>query len=139
MRPIHSHTGRDWSVFTPSLACVLLSALPVAISPVAGFAADGATPGRASFVNDVMPVLTKAGCNSGSCHAKAGIGQNGFRLSVLGFEPAEDYEHIVKEARGRRISVAAPSPYTRRTTPPGWRSIRTGRSTCNRWPAGPRS
>jgi len=108
MRPIHSHTGRDWSVFTPSLACVLLSALPVAISPVAGFAADGATPGRASFVNDVMPVLTKAGCNSGSCHAKAGIGQNGFRLSVLGFEPAEDYEHIVKEARGRRISVAAP-------------------------------
>ena len=62
----------------------------------------------ASFVNDVMPVLTKAGCNAGPCHAKAGLGQNGFRLSVLGFEPAEDYEHIVREARGRRISVAAP-------------------------------
>ena len=62
----------------------------------------------ASFVNDVMPVLTKAGCNAGPCHAKAGLGQNGFRLSVLGFEPAEDYEHIVHEARGRRISVAAP-------------------------------
>jgi hypothetical protein len=74
---------------------------------VAG-AADTPASARASFVNDVMPVLTKAGCNSGPCHAKAGVGQNGFRLSVLGFEPGEDYEHIVNEARGRRISVAAP-------------------------------
>jgi hypothetical protein len=83
------------------------------MAPPAGIAADpgpasGPPVTRASFVNDVMPVLTKANCNSGPCHAKAGLGQNGFRLSVLGFEPAEDYEHIVKEARGRRISVAAP-------------------------------
>jgi hypothetical protein len=62
----------------------------------------------ASFVNDVMPVLTKAGCNVGVCHAKAGTGQNGFQLSLLGFEPTDDYEHIVKESRGRRIQVAAP-------------------------------
>ncbi|AMV18805.1 DUF1549 and DUF1553 domain-containing protein [Planctomyces sp. SH-PL14] len=61
-----------------------------------------------SFVNDVMPVLTKAGCSIGFCHAKAGGGQRGFQLSLLGFEPAEDYEHLVKESRGRRI--AAPSP-----------------------------
>jgi len=82
-------------------------------SPATGVAADAAATAappaaRASFVNDVMPVLTKAGCNSGPCHAKAGVGQNGFRLSVLGFEPAEDHDHIVKEARGRRISLAAP-------------------------------
>jgi len=91
-------------------ASVTLVAL-VASAPAAGVAADGAAAppaARASFVNDVMPVLTKAGCNAGPCHAKAGLGQNGFRLSVLGFEPGEDYEHIVKEARGRRISVAAP-------------------------------
>lgn len=56
-----------------------------------------------SFVNDVMPVLTKAGCNAGVCHAKAGGGQNGFQLSLLGFEPDEDYEHIVMESRGRRL------------------------------------
>lgn len=81
-----------------------------ALAPEAGVAADAATAPLApvSFVNDVMPVLTKAGCNAGPCHAKAGLGQNGFRLSVLGFEPAEDFEHIVHEARGRRISVAAP-------------------------------
>lgn len=61
-----------------------------------------------NFVNDVVPVLTKAGCNSGECHAKAGMGQNGFELSLLGFEPEEDYEHLVKEARSRRITPAAP-------------------------------
>lgn len=61
-----------------------------------------------SFINDVAPILTKASCNSGACHAKAGTGQNGFRLSLFGFEPQEDFEHIVKEARGRRIFPAAP-------------------------------
>lgn len=61
-----------------------------------------------SFVNDVIPVLTRAGCNSGVCHAKAGGGQNGFQLSLLGFEPAEDFEHIVLGSRGRRLSFASP-------------------------------
>ncbi len=61
-----------------------------------------------SFVNDVMPVLTKAGCNSGACHAKANGGQKGFQLSMLGFDPSEDYEHLVKENRGRRLFPAAP-------------------------------
>ena len=72
--------------------------------PVPARASDRAL----SFTNDVVPVLTKAGCNSGACHAKAGGGQNGFQLSVLGFEPREDYEHLVKEGRGRRLVVAAP-------------------------------
>lgn len=61
-----------------------------------------------SFVNDVVPVLTKAGCNAGVCHAKAGGGQKGFHLSLLGFEPGEDYEHIVKENRGRRLFLSVP-------------------------------
>ncbi len=61
-----------------------------------------------SFINDVMPVLTKSGCNAGVCHAKAGGGQNGFQLSLLGFEPQEDYEHLFKENRGRRLFPAAP-------------------------------
>ncbi len=75
-----------------------------AVQDAAGLAADPAV----SFVNDVMPVLTKAGCNVGVCHAKAGGGQRGFQLSLLGFEPDEDYEHLVKEARGRRLSPGAP-------------------------------
>lgn len=61
-----------------------------------------------SFVNDIVPVLTRAGCNAGVCHAKAGGGQNGFQLSLLGFEPREDYEHLVLEGRGRRLFPADP-------------------------------
>jgi hypothetical protein len=54
------------------------------------------------FTNQVVPIFTKFGCNSGGCHGKAD-GQNGFKLSLLGFEPQEDYEYLVKEGRGRRI------------------------------------
>ena len=65
-------------------------------------------PTPISFVNDVVPLLTKAGCNAGVCHAKAGNGQNGFRLSLLGFEPKEDFDYLVKDSRGRRLSLADP-------------------------------
>ena len=61
-----------------------------------------------NFANQIVPLFTKAGCNSGGCHGKSG-GQNGFRLSLLGFEPQEDYEYLVKEGRGRRLSPAAPA------------------------------
>jgi hypothetical protein len=60
-----------------------------------------------NFANDIVPIFTKAGCNAGGCHGKAS-GQNGFKLSLLGFEPQEDYEHIVRESRGRRVFPAAP-------------------------------
>ena len=70
--------------------------------------AASSTEKPVSFVNDVIPVLTKATCNSGGCHAKAGMGQNGFQLSLLGFEPDEDFEHLVKEGQGRRVFPAAP-------------------------------
>ena len=60
-----------------------------------------------SFVSQVVPVLTKLGCNGGGCHGKAS-GQSGFKLSLLGFEPREDYERVVNEGRGRRVFPAAP-------------------------------
>ena len=60
-----------------------------------------------NFPNQIVPIFTKTGCNAGGCHGKSS-GQNGFRLSLLGFEPTEDYEHLVKEARGRRLFPAAP-------------------------------
>jgi hypothetical protein len=62
---------------------------------------------RVGFANEVVPAFTKLGCNSGGCHGKAS-GQNGFKLSLFGFESAEDYEYIVREARGRRVSPSAP-------------------------------
>jgi WD40 repeat protein len=60
-----------------------------------------------SFVRDVLPMLAKAGCMAGSCHAKPD-GQNGFKLSVFSYDPKSDFKEIVKEARGRRVFPAAP-------------------------------
>jgi hypothetical protein len=59
------------------------------------------------FATDIVPLLTKLGCNGGGCHGKA-TGQNGFKLSLLGYEPDLDYDAIVKEARGRRLFLASP-------------------------------
>jgi hypothetical protein len=55
-----------------------------------------------------MPILTSAGCNQGACHGKA-RGQNGFALSLLGFDPDFDYAAIVEQARGRRIAITSPA------------------------------
>lgn len=60
-----------------------------------------------NFPNQVVPLFTKLGCNSGGCHGKAS-GQNGFKLSLLGFEPELDYSSLVKEGRGRRLFPSAP-------------------------------
>jgi hypothetical protein len=60
-----------------------------------------------NFGNQVVPIFTKLGCNSGGCHGKL-AGQNGFRLSLLGFEPDLDYSTLVKEGRGRRLFPANP-------------------------------
>ncbi len=60
-----------------------------------------------NFANQVVPIFTKLGCNAGGCHGKAS-GQNGFKLSLLGFEPELDYMTLVKEGRGRRVFPAAP-------------------------------
>ncbi len=65
-------------------------------------------PAPIHFANQIVPIFTKNGCNGGGCHGKA-AGQNGFRLSLLGFEPEEDYEHLVREARGRRLFPADPA------------------------------
>ncbi len=59
------------------------------------------------FVNDIEPLLSRHGCNAGGCHGRAS-GQNGFKLSLFGFDTAFDYNAIVKEARGRRVFPAAP-------------------------------
>lgn len=94
----------------PLLGCQTVAVcLSVCLTQILA-AAETAEPSSAavSFVNDVVPMLTKAGCNTGVCHAKAGGGQNGFQLSLLGFEPAEDYDSLVKEGRSRRVFTPAP-------------------------------
>jgi hypothetical protein len=80
-----------------AIACLFLLAGP----------ARGA-PGRPpSFPTDILPLLSKAGCNQGACHAKQG-GRNGFQLSVLAYDPAADYEAVVRQAHGRRVDRQRP-------------------------------
>ncbi|MFT5526601.1 MAG: hypothetical protein ACI9HK_004578, partial [Pirellulaceae bacterium] len=59
-----------------------------------------------TFERDVVPILSRFGCNSSGCHGKA-EGQNGFKLSVFGFDPNADFNAIAQEGRGRRIFPAA--------------------------------
>jgi hypothetical protein len=60
-----------------------------------------------NFANQIVPIFTKLGCNSGGCHGKAS-GQNGFKISLLGFEPEVDFAALVKEGRGRRLLPSSP-------------------------------
>ncbi|QJW95777.1 DUF1549 and DUF1553 domain-containing protein [Frigoriglobus tundricola] len=85
----------------PRFAYVLATAVAVA-APTVSRAADAP-----SFSTDVVPLLTKAGCNQGACHGK-GAGQNGFRLSLRGFAPEQDYLWITREFSGRRLDRTKP-------------------------------
>jgi hypothetical protein len=60
-----------------------------------------------SFELDVIPILSKAGCNGGGCHG-ALAGKAGFRLSLFGYDPKADYLAITRDARGRRVDLADP-------------------------------
>ncbi len=60
------------------------------------------------FKEHVMPVLAKAGCSAGACHASQ-YGKGGFKLSVFGFAPEEDYRAIVRDGLGRRANTIVPS------------------------------
>jgi hypothetical protein len=86
--------------------------LPPILVAVASFLTTGAANAAdvkppVDFTNDVVPLFTKLGCNSGGCHGKA-TGRGGFKLSLFGFEPDVDYESITKGARGRRVFPAEP-------------------------------
>ena len=61
-----------------------------------------------SFRHDILPVLSKAGCNSGGCHGSL-AGKGGFRLSLNAYDPATDHYNITRENRGRRIEFADPA------------------------------
>jgi hypothetical protein len=66
--------------------------------------ADGPAP---SFVNDVVPIFARYGCNQGACHGK-GTGQNGFRLTLRSYAPELDYQSITREFDARRVCTDAP-------------------------------
>ncbi len=104
MKPLHQ----------PSLA-IPLTCLAFCCAALLGQANLGSEPVDAEptastplkFELDIQPILTARGCNSGPCHGKA-RGQNGFALSLLGFDANMDYDAIVKNSKGRRLSFALP-------------------------------
>jgi len=59
------------------------------------------------FANEIAPLLSRFGCNAGGCHGKAS-GQNGFKLSLFGFDTRFDHQALAQEARGRRLFAASP-------------------------------
>ena len=63
---------------------------------------DAAVP-EIHFVRDVQPVLSKLGCNAGTCHGAA-KGKNGFKLSLRGYDPEFDYQALVNDLSGRRFN-----------------------------------
>ena len=60
-----------------------------------------------SFVRDVMPTVSRMGCNAGTCHGAA-EGKNGFKLSLRGYDPQLDHRALTDDLEGRRFNRAAP-------------------------------
>ncbi|MCC6508748.1 MAG: DUF1549 domain-containing protein [Pirellulaceae bacterium] len=111
----------EWKLAEPSLAKIenfqlkpLADGQTKLLASWKGFSAetaltvtDAAKPRPISFAQDIMPVLTRTGCNTGSCHGAA-RGKDGFRLSLFGFDPQGDYQRITREIGVRRINLAIP-------------------------------
>ena len=85
---------RNATILTAVVLILFLKAPPLQAAPP-------------SFLNDVMPLFTRLGCNQGSCHGK-NAGQNGFRLSLRGYAPEWDYQWLTRKYSGRRINTAVP-------------------------------
>jgi len=102
--PLVRALGRRWMtawMTVPTVIMVLAASIP---------ANCGAAPvdeAAVSFRHDVMPILSKAGCNGGGCHG-ALAGKGGFRLSLFGYNPEADHLAITREAQGRRVELAQP-------------------------------
>lgn len=71
------------------------------------------------FDTQVIPVLTRAGCNSGACHGSA-AGRGGFKLSLYGGDPRADYEAIALELESRRVNLKSPGDSLVVLKPTGW-------------------
>src|SRR3954453_23383800 len=80
--------------FTPFLLLMMFLAAPFALAEV-------------SFRNDVMPVLSKAGCNAGACHGNKS-GKGGFKLSLRGQDPGVDYDTLTRDLFARRTNPLDP-------------------------------
>ncbi|MEM9646515.1 MAG: c-type cytochrome domain-containing protein, partial [Planctomycetota bacterium] len=85
----------------------LQTKIDVIARKVAARPSSSETIGAVDYVRDVTPVLSRLGCNQGTCHG-AQKGKNGFRLSLRGYDPVFDLRALVDDLAARRINAAAP-------------------------------
>ena len=83
------------------------SASPARPSTVPVTVSGATTRVRVDFVHDVTPVLSKLGCNAGTCHGSA-QGKNGFKLSLRGYDPIFDVRALTDDLASRRVNLASP-------------------------------
>jgi WD40 repeat protein/mono/diheme cytochrome c family protein len=76
------------------------------------------TPVRVDFVHDVAPVMSRLGCNQGTCHGSA-QGKNGFKLSLRGYDPVFDVRALTDDHAARHINLASPDDSMMLTKPTG--------------------
>lgn len=117
-----SFSGSRYSPLVVSLLTIFTVDCSIASEPpdptTARLASAPARTQPISFVRDVAPALTKAGCNAGACHGSL-QGRGGFRLSLLGFDPEFDHEVLSKASRSRRVVPTAPESSLLLTKPVG--------------------
>ena len=76
-------------------------------APIEVTVKNSAAPAAIEFVNHVMPILAKGGCNSTACHGSP-VGKGGFKLSLFGYEPGEDFKSIAQDQNGKRVNTKTP-------------------------------
>jgi hypothetical protein len=102
---LRSATALEQPVLFPKYASTWLLFVALTVLTMADLhSGENAVP---SFRNHVQPVLAKTGCNAGACHGAA-AGQNGFRLSLRGYDDQGDYITLTRQALGRRVNLADP-------------------------------
>ena len=84
------------------------SGWPLLLLVTAATTLTAAPASQLSFLRDVAPIMSKAGCMSGPCHGAA-KGKNGFKLSLRGYDPQFDYEALLYDLAGRRFNRADPA------------------------------
>ena len=99
VRPVHDGKGELTASFGNQTAKVSLSA--------SGLPGTNASAFEVDFVRDVNPVLSRLGCNQGTCHG-AQAGKNGFKLSLRGYDPIFDLRALTDDHAARRINSSDP-------------------------------
>jgi hypothetical protein len=108
--PVAASGPPVWNAAMPRrIFCTMLL---YALIPAAARGADinlptGGTLKQVDFERHVMGLLSKAGCNAGSCHGSF-QGKNGFRLSLFGYDPAMDFAALTRDNLGRRVNLQSP-------------------------------